>query len=308
MSSARTDRRRRSAGFTVVEVLVAIVLTGILATIMFQLMQGQGRFAGLQNARQEVQQNARGALDLITSELRTIPGGAIASASATELEFRLPRAWGVLCDALPNGTVGVVFPRGLAPADLPSGNLTTEQRAAWGLAVSTGSGAYSTATITSTSTAAGNCAASLGISADSVDIRQLTITGFPLLATATPQTRVFVYQLVRYDAAEGTADQHWIRRRSGTGTPEPLAGPLLRNADGTLNGNALKFTYLCNNTPLTALQLAVGLNLRSINRVRVVVAMQSRNKVTQDSRSRQQEVDSMTVHLRNNPTPALACP
>jgi hypothetical protein len=119
---------------------------------------------------------------------------------------------------------------------------------------------------------------------------------------------VFVYQLVRYDAAQGTADQHWIRRRSGTGTPEPLAGPLLRNADGSLNGNALKFTYFCNTTPLTAAQLAVGANLRTINRIRVAVAMQSRNKVTQDTRSRQQETDSMTVHLRNNPTPALACP
>ena len=67
MSSARTDLRRPGAGFTVVELMVAIVLTGILATIMFQLMQGQGRFAGLQDARQEVQQNDRGALDLITS-------------------------------------------------------------------------------------------------------------------------------------------------------------------------------------------------------------------------------------------------
>ena len=215
----------------------------------------------------------------------------------------------MLCDALPSGTVGVVFPEGLFPGDLPLANLTSDQQDVWGLAVSTGGGAYAVASITSASAAAGNCNANLGISADSADVRQLSIAGLPAGTVATPQTRVFVFQRVRYDAAQGTADQYWIRRRSGTtGTSEPLAGPLLREADGDLDANALKFTYLCNTTPLTAAQLAVAANLLTINRIRVAVAMQSRNKVTQDAGSRQQETDSMTVHLRNNPTPALACP
>jgi prepilin-type N-terminal cleavage/methylation domain-containing protein len=67
--------RLNRAGFSLIELLVALMISGLLATVMFQLMSGQGRFVEIQSAREEVQQNSRAALDLIGNDLRTLPGG-----------------------------------------------------------------------------------------------------------------------------------------------------------------------------------------------------------------------------------------
>ena len=65
------DLRRRSGGFTLVELLVALVISGVLMATVFQILTGQSRAVAVQGAREESQQNVRGALEIVASELRT---------------------------------------------------------------------------------------------------------------------------------------------------------------------------------------------------------------------------------------------
>jgi prepilin-type N-terminal cleavage/methylation domain-containing protein len=310
MSSSDRTPARGQGGFTLIELIVALVISGVLATVIFQLVQGQSRFSAIQGARAEVQQNSRGALELITSEIRSLPAGSIESASAGGIRFLLPRAWGLICTSAPaSGTVGVVFPPGTFPAEFPT-NLT--QDTGWGLAIPGAASGYVAARVTASTGANGACADSLGVPAgNGAVMRQFTYNALPAAVNAPSGTAVFVYQRVEYDvdlSSTGGPRGYWVRRKSGAGNFEPLAGPLLTTGSGGSTG--LRFTYLCPGRELTASELATSANRALVARVRVAVAMQSRS-LTQNTftagTDQQKQSDSMTVSLRNS-TGGLTCP
>ncbi|HLL46895.1 MAG TPA: type II secretion system protein [Longimicrobiaceae bacterium] len=310
MSSSDRAPARGQAGFTLAELIVSLVISGLLATVIFQLVQGQSRFSAMQGARAEVQQNSRGALELITSEIRSLPAGSIESAGENGIGFLLPRAWGLVCTTPPNsGRVGVVFPPGTFPTEFPT-DLTTDT--GWGLAMPGAAGGYVAARVTASTVSGGACPDSLGVpTGNGAVMRQFTYSALPSAVAAPTGTPVYVYQRVEYDVAlssSGGPKGYWVRRRSGAGNPEPMAGPLLTTGTGGSTG--LRFTYLCPGRALTASELAASANRRRVARIKVAVAMQSRS-LTRNTFSantdQQQQSDSMTVSLRNN-TGGLACP
>lgn len=73
-------------GYTLAELLTSMAVVGLLMAALFLTLH-QGQAAYLFGAgRAEVQQNARIALDLMTSELRT--GAQVSGATATSIIFR----------------------------------------------------------------------------------------------------------------------------------------------------------------------------------------------------------------------------
>src|SRR5688500_12033257 len=107
----RRDRR----GFTLIELLVALMISSFLVTVIYQLMSGQSRFVRIQSAREEVQQNARAAMDVMAGDLRTVPPSAIQAMGPDSIRFYMPRAWGVLCNTIDSnsGTLWAIFPAGV---------------------------------------------------------------------------------------------------------------------------------------------------------------------------------------------------
>jgi prepilin-type N-terminal cleavage/methylation domain-containing protein len=292
-----SHRRRRPPGFTLAELLVAIVVGGILATGVLRFLQGQRGVADYQSARQEVQQNARGAVELISSELRAVPPGAIRVAERNRIEFLLPRAWGILCEPVSTAGGGwswVLFPAGTFPTDFPAvPSLATD----WGIAVPAAGDTWSTSTISGQTSGVPTCDASFTASVAGWEARRISYSSLP--AGAATGSQVFVYQRVTYEAGTdpgaGDPSRVWLRRNIGTGDPEPIAGPL--GPSGGAASEGLVFGYHCRNRRLTAAPGdggAAGWPL--LTAVTVAVQMESS---TPNTARRQVQHDSTQVQLRN---------
>jgi len=289
MSSSK--RAPRSAGFTLIEVMVALVISGILAGVIFQLVRGQGRFVSVQNAREEVQQNARGALEIISSELRTIHPSGLATAQKSALTFRLPRAWGISCGGGSATQLTAVFPAAL-PAGMTAlagisgimGDATANGALVYTPTPASGTAQTVTGRAVVDLAAVGNACSTLrpvGASAEVVAL-QFTGTNLPVVPRGN---RVYLYQTVKYDVAQSSGQQ-WIYRND-----QPLAGPLVTDTSGLI------FNYWQNagGTRLTAPVAAA--DLPTVGRVAVSVRTKSRGR----GGPTQYATDSMTVLLWNRP-------
>ncbi|HVG45610.1 MAG TPA: prepilin-type N-terminal cleavage/methylation domain-containing protein [Longimicrobium sp.] len=271
-SSSRADAR---AGFTLVEVLVALVLAVMLGGVIFQVVQGESRFATVQSAREEVQQNSRGALEILGSELRSVQRAGLVYARADSITFFMPRVWGVSCGGGTGTTLPVIFPAAGGTAfdlNTASGLLAdtgTVAVPAWGphpLASARASGITLTAQNPALG-AAGNACAGIRATAGGTLLSGFTVGGSSIPRAPAGNT-VYLYQMVTYRVAQqGT--EWWLYRTLGSGTSQPLAGPL----DGA-TGLALVYYDATGATiasPITTLA-----TLKTVARVGITVRTRSR--------------------------------
>lgn len=86
-------------GFTLVEMMVALLLSAIVLMAIHQVLLATRRSAQLLAQRMDVQQNVRSAVDYLSGSLRELDAtdGDILSLSATSLRFRSMQWSGVLC-------------------------------------------------------------------------------------------------------------------------------------------------------------------------------------------------------------------
>ena len=98
-SMMRSHGERRSAGgFTLVEMLIALVITGVMAGGVITLLMGQNRFYGSTDDVVYAEQSLRATSDLLGSEIRGIsPRGDVVSAGPQTLTFRMDMHRGVVC-------------------------------------------------------------------------------------------------------------------------------------------------------------------------------------------------------------------
>jgi prepilin-type N-terminal cleavage/methylation domain-containing protein len=279
------------SGFTLVELVVAMVIGAVVTSVLFQLLTGQGRFVELQSAREEVQQNTRAAVELIGSELRTLPGGgSLTMAAADSMTMRSVRVWGVVC-AVPGGsTLDVVIPVVAGAAYTPNSgtgvvvNLGTVAAPIWSNAVA----------VTGIGGATASCAGSaLPAGAER---RTFTLASMPQsgASTAAVGNAVYLFEQVTYRTGESAGiPGKWIQRRVGntlTSTNQPMAGPIAQS-------EGLRFEYFAGTATAPLPTPIVDAATRaSVTRVTLAVEAVSQSQLGGDPVSK---ADTVVVTLRN---------
>jgi prepilin-type N-terminal cleavage/methylation domain-containing protein len=286
VKSADPGRGRR--GFTLVELLVALVITGLLASVIFQMMSGQSRIVAVQSAKEEVQQNVRGSLEVISSELRGAVPQAITAADDQSLTYMQPRIWGILCIPVSTSEFVMLLPD--ASATLPAAGVGT------GVLVNTNTTGGTNWVPAPPAQALVNQITNLGtaVPADcnntgfSGSLQAVRVTTSVAIAGMAAGQTVGLYSILQYDV--GQVDGEWWLRRSngmvnGVPDPQPLAGPVEPDNVG--------FTYLDAAGNELATPVATP---SSIRMVRVQVVSNSTQKL--DDRV-QRDSGAVTVTLRN---------
>lgn len=205
----------RRRGLTLVEVLIAMVLLGIVGVGITQLLTSQLRFFSRGANSRDARTVSRAALTLTRSELRMVEPAGIVAASRDSLRVRLPYAMGIYCAS---NTATFV----------PVDSLTWAQAQYGGYAYRTMTvGNAYTYVSTNTAPAAGAVATCTGVGITPVPSGPLLTLSpnFPALAAASP---VFLWQTVTYRFAASAliSGRLALWRQAGSATAEEIAVPV----------------------------------------------------------------------------------
>ena len=86
-------------GFTLVEALVALTISGILASGLISLLIGQSRFYDRTDDQMNAEQVAQATFDMLSAELRMASTGDLIAATADSVTFRFDVSRSVVCDS-----------------------------------------------------------------------------------------------------------------------------------------------------------------------------------------------------------------
>jgi prepilin-type N-terminal cleavage/methylation domain-containing protein len=99
MSKTIPGPLRGAGGFTLVEALIALVISGLLASALMSLLIGQSRFYERTDDAIYAQQTLRGAFDFMSSELRMAAPLDLVAAESDSVTLRFDLAKALVCDS-----------------------------------------------------------------------------------------------------------------------------------------------------------------------------------------------------------------
>lgn len=85
------------AGFTLVEMIVAMTISTLVVGMVAGLFLAQNQFYTLQSLQSSAQDNARSVTELLAAQIRSTPAGGVAKAEKDSLRIRAPMVMGVVC-------------------------------------------------------------------------------------------------------------------------------------------------------------------------------------------------------------------
>jgi prepilin-type N-terminal cleavage/methylation domain-containing protein len=89
---------RRRSGFTIVEILVALVVLSIIGAGIVRLLLSQTRFTEKQMSARNARSVSRNAMNIILTDLRMVQdNGGLVGASTDSVTVRVPLAFGLYC-------------------------------------------------------------------------------------------------------------------------------------------------------------------------------------------------------------------
>lgn len=108
-------------GFSLVEMLVALVLSGVVAGTVVRLLLSQGGFYGWNDDRTYAQQGVRAAADLVSTELGMATAPELLAARRESVSVRSDLLRGVVCSADgEGGTAALYLHERITDANLPA--------------------------------------------------------------------------------------------------------------------------------------------------------------------------------------------
>jgi prepilin-type N-terminal cleavage/methylation domain-containing protein len=100
---------RSRSGFTLTEVIIALVMTGVIGAAITSVFITQTRFYDRQEKVSSARGVSRGAMNILTSELRMIERvNGVVDATSTKLVLRVPYAMGISCGSS-SGTLAIRY-------------------------------------------------------------------------------------------------------------------------------------------------------------------------------------------------------
>lgn len=246
MQHLRMSRR----GFTMIELLIALVLLGLVSAALYRVLVNNQRLYMAQTQRIDLSQNIRAATNILPAEFRELDAfdGDILAMSATSIQIRAMRWLSFVCvtpglpgvftmtirggvpgqpmyfgSRSPNGTDGLLI--------YLDGDPTTRTDDYWVPATITAMGGAGAAT----------CPAAGAVPAAAQPATSVTFNGTFIagtnVANAIPMgAPVRGYETVTYQLYQPAGDTLWyIGFQPQGGTMQPLIGPIL--------ANGLSFSY-----------------------------------------------------------------
>jgi prepilin-type N-terminal cleavage/methylation domain-containing protein len=279
-------------GFTLVELLVALVLLGIVSAGVYKVLLTNQRLYQSQTQRIDVQQNLRAAATIFAGEFRELDAvdGDIRSMTATAIEIRAMRQLAFICNAPVLGA-GLNFDLTVRAAPLYGsrnfvansdsllifyeGNEASRLDDAWHLAKLTA--------VTNLDCLDGKPGWKLSG----------TIAAVPanLAGGVTVGSPVRGFEVIKYLAYQASDSKWYVGLQNSAGVTQPLIGPIIANA-------GLTFTYYKAGGAVTAVPaevVRIGITVREETAQPVQRGGVGGGLIT--------KVDSLTtqVTLRNNP-------
>ena len=120
-------------GFSLVELVIALLLTGIIGVALSRLVISQARFVAGQDGMLQSRSGVRAALNLVTGELRALTTGGLLAASTDSITVRVPYAFGVSCYPFNYGSFVSLLPgdSSIVNGAVPSGYAFRDSTGTW---------------------------------------------------------------------------------------------------------------------------------------------------------------------------------
>lgn len=286
------NRRTARSGFSLPEVLVAVVLLGVIGGALTKLVVSQMRFFDNVSTTRSARSVARNAMNVMMAELRMVQAeNGVSGATTTTLTVTVPYAFGIFC-----GSAGVISTASMMPVD--SVMQAMAQYAGYGYR--TAAGTYTVVPSVVAPIASVTPARCTGSAAGEAEINTITINNrvgqildIPVLPGATVVgTPIFLYQTVAYSFAASTLfpGKIGLFRTVNAGAPEELMGPFATTAG---------FRYYQTGEDVSSATVPTLANIRGVDVV--LTAISARKPAGQTAESQSKMVTS--VFFKNVATP-----
>lgn len=97
-------------GYTLIELMIALVIAGVIGAALTRLVINQARFVSSQDGITQARAGARAALNVLTFELRQVTDSGLLRASRDSIDVRVPYAFGIVCDQISGRTIAALLP------------------------------------------------------------------------------------------------------------------------------------------------------------------------------------------------------
>jgi len=212
----------RRSGISMIEILVALTLLGIIGVSILRTFTSQARFADIQSKRTNARAVSRAPINVLMSEARMVEAtNGVVAASASSVTLRVPVAMGIVCGSAVGSTVVSLMP-------VDSVVLATAAVSGHAWRRSTGAYAYTEGATTVTAGGIAGAAICTAASITTVTGGRIIVVTPQMHANAVPGTPAFIYQRVRFEFAASSSlpgrTGLW-RTLEASGATEELAAP-----------------------------------------------------------------------------------